>query len=171
MNESVFVPENLDVILFGASGSIGSVFKEKLIEKKVPLFAPEQDLIDLHHAEYVKMLIGAVKPKLIINCASYSGEDSEMISHTNSVVPFNLSQICHDLDVPWMHVIRNHAAESEAHKACLEAEETIKNSDTKCYICKVALQPNDNDPDVAARFVDESLKLKDDNAEYGVYEF
>tara|TARA_R100000808_G_C2152401_1_gene161812 strand:- start:680 stop:1171 length:492 start_codon:yes stop_codon:yes gene_type:complete len=163
MSEGLFIPENLDVFLFGGSGKVGSLFKERLVKDEVPLFAPSQELIDLHHAEYVKMLIESTSPKFIINCASYSGENEELISHTNTLIPFTLSQICFDLDIPWMHILRSHPSDSSLAKASEEALRIIRNSETRCYICKAS--------SVSEQFIDECLNLKNTNAEYKFYEF
>tara|TARA_Y100000310_G_scaffold266966_1_gene278703 strand:- start:28 stop:519 length:492 start_codon:yes stop_codon:yes gene_type:complete len=162
MSEGIFIPENIDVLLFGEGGEIGTLFKETLISNEVPLFAPNRGLIDLHHAEYVKMLVEGLKPQTLINCASYSGEDKEIINHTNSVVPFNLSQICYDLDVAWMHVIRDHPAESPLAEACEKAVTTIQNSKSKCYLCKIISSPEE--------FVPKCLALIDNGDDYGTYE-
>ena len=162
MSEGIYIPENIDVLLFGEGGEIGTLFKEALVDNEVPLFAPPHGLINLHHAEYVKMLIEGLKPKTIINCTSYSGKDNELIDHTNSIVPFNLSQICHDLDLSWMHVVRDHPAESPLSKACEKAVVTIENSESKCYLCKIISPPKE--------FVSKCLSLIDNEEDHGTYE-
>jgi hypothetical protein len=161
-SEGIFIPENIDVLLFGGCGEIGTIFKKTLVESETPLFAPPHDLIDLHHSEYVKMLIEGLKPQMIINCASYSGEDEEIIRHTNSLAPLTLSEICLSLDLPWMHVVRNHPARSALGRTCEEAVVAIKDSESKCYICKMKSSPE--------AFVTKCLELKESGKDHGLYE-
>jgi len=103
---------NTDVILFGGAGYVGSSFKKVMTERDISFFAPPSDMLNLLNFESIKYVVGEIRPSIVINCAGYTGKpnvdtcevNKEVTKLGNVNVPFNLVQICDEVDVPLGHV-------------------------------------------------------------------
>ena len=104
--------DTASVVLFGASGYVGQAFKKELDKRKITYFAPESGMLNLLHYGSIETVLDAMKPTFVINCAGYTGKPNvdacedhkEEAQQGNIVAPFNLSQICEKLNIPWGHV-------------------------------------------------------------------
>ena len=104
--------ETANVVLFGGSGYVGSLFQEVLRERGVTYFAPSSSMLNMLHHGSVEAVLDAMKPTFVINCAGYTGKPNvdacesfkEETRSGNVLAPFNLAQTCDKLGIAWGHV-------------------------------------------------------------------
>ena len=101
-----------NVALFGGAGYVGTAFKKALTKRGIDYFAPPVELLNLHHRDSVSFVLQEIKPSFLINCAGFVGrpnvdacEEQKEETHAGNVsIPFNLAQVCDELNIPWGHV-------------------------------------------------------------------
>lgn len=100
----------MKIILLGASGYIGSAFRDEIFDRQIDFVCP-------HRHEYqsfasARMLIREHIPDLVINCAAFVTKPSvDFCEHhkirtlaVNLVLPVEISNACEAYDVPLLHV-------------------------------------------------------------------
>ena len=111
-NVNVLDEGSVKVVLFGGGGYVGQTFMQELSRKGIQYFAPSSSMLNLLHMGSVKFVLESMRPSFVINCAGYTGKpnvdacelNKEDTKLGNVNIPFNLAQICDDLNIPWGHV-------------------------------------------------------------------
>lgn len=100
------------VMLLGSKGYIGETFQKYFSKNNINFIPISREICDLLDKEKLFNLIKQLKPSLVINCAGYTGYpnvdgcelNKKECNDKNYEIPKNISFICNDLNIKWIHV-------------------------------------------------------------------
>lgn len=100
------------ILLLGASGYIGSAFKQELEKRGLKHKAASRNDTGYDRREHLLHLISTVRPTFVINAAGYTGTPNVDACEVkrretfdgNVRFPVMLSQVCNEHGIPWGHV-------------------------------------------------------------------
>jgi len=100
------------IVLLGASGYVGSAFRQALEARSEPYLALSRETVDYTDFEILVRLLQDRRPSFLINAAGYTGKPNVDACETaradtiagNVLLPATISHACAETGTPWGHV-------------------------------------------------------------------
>jgi dTDP-4-dehydrorhamnose reductase len=100
------------ILLLGATGYIGTAFKEALANRREKFSVLARSQVDYTRFQPLLQYLTEHRPSFIINAAGYTGKPNVDACETakadtldgNALFPQTLAQVCAFLDIPWGHI-------------------------------------------------------------------
>jgi len=106
LSNSVPLHPHQRIAIIGASGQLGSAFRQLLGERAIPI---QHSQIEISDAESIRAALMAANPDFVINAAAYNwvdkAEDEPQVAYAvNALGPRNLALVCAERSIPLLHV-------------------------------------------------------------------
>jgi dTDP-4-dehydrorhamnose reductase len=106
LSNSVPLHPHQRIAIIGASGQLGSAFRQLLGERAIPI---QHSQIEISDAESIRAALMAANPDFVINAAAYNwvdkAEDEPQVAYAvNALGPRNLALVCAERAIPLLHV-------------------------------------------------------------------
>lgn len=94
------------IAIIGASGQLGSAFRQLLGERAIPI---QHSQIEISDSESIRAVLMAANPDFVINAAAYNWVDKAEVEPqvayaVNALGPRNLALVCAERSIPLLHV-------------------------------------------------------------------
>ena len=95
-------------LIIGANGQLGSDIDSCLLKHNFVTLTPNHSELDIVDFEKIKQYLSNHKPDVVINTAAYHHvdlceENPELATKINTVAPTNLSIICKEMNIKFIH--------------------------------------------------------------------
>ena len=108
MNSNLNAQNDVEVIVLGSTGQLGSEWIEVLKQKGVHVIGFNSQELDITDFEKVDRILTEMKPNLLLNCSAYTNVDKaeqewEKVLLINAHAVGNLAQICANNNIKLVH--------------------------------------------------------------------
>ncbi len=114
-------------LIIGANGQLGSDIDSCLLKHNYVTLIPNHSELDIVDFEKIKQYLSNHKPDVVINTAAYHHvdlceENPELATKINTVAPTNLSIICKEMNIKFIHFSTDYVFDGVKHKPYIESD-------------------------------------------------
>jgi len=124
---------NVNILVTGTNGQLGSELKELSSNYDFNFFFTDVNSLDITNQEAIEDFIKINKINIIINCAAYTAvdkaeSDEKLADKVNHLAVKNLAQISKDNSIKFIHISTDYVFDGTNYKPYVEDDKTNPNS-------------------------------------------